>query len=1298
MLLSTRAGGLGLNLTAADTVIIFDSDWNPQNDLQAMARAHRIGQTRQVRVYRLLTAKTYEMHMFHSASLKLGLDRAVLAHQRQNSNPDEISSKRKSKAEREEQAKEIDLLLKKGAYDVFNDDDDKEAHKFMDTDIDQLLEESSRKVSYGATATNSLSSGLGSFSKASFVASTGEGDGKDVDLDDPDFWSKAVGLEAPPEEVDPNMALIIDDGSKRHRKQVQAFDPLREDAEAEQRRLEAIALKKQEEKEEKEQKKLEKFLRKEAEREAKEKAKREEKELKEKLKEKKLKAIKDQKDIKAKEVKKKVKEVRVVYNERKTDRKRALKRAEHEDPVFERVKQAWDTSQRIRVVNAILKFGFIRFCKIRHESNFTSLPIQDVEVFARAYVYQLGLQAALTLLSSIDCGKALDGDMNVIVHRSLHKVLGPLVGEGEGKDFDWICKAILTSLCMHMRIKSHEAFVRMPLTLAEPAFLYDLRQGVAIRSLHRLSFLSRLNSIIEEALDRTIHDVGREAMGQRGCLTDDYSTLDMDLKARYITMEELMYALSDKLSVSLESSYHPKCPPWWDRSCDLGLVIGTFFHGLGNYEAMRNDENLPFANKIKSYVMCNSAEAESYRRFELAADATKHVFDTALVTMKRKFQEQTHAAVAAVFAATRKSGDNKPAYLVKTQKMDDDDIVSIARLKDATVTAFRKPLDVSSKAGKKSLANNSLPLPDSKHLDYLLMQIVKNIESNSCPLETPKVHSQDKIQTQAKHMLGHGENTNVAISINQEVLHKATTLNHSNRTIRGKNQALFAGSLSGAEKKPQDDRSDYFLGAASQELASIAVGADSSRYQRGPYVPLIVTRFGLAGILLAEDSVIECLVNHIENGNSPDNHPSNTNIGDENKEESASNLSETTNGECRVAETQPPDDKQQSEEKQPPETQSAETQSIEKEATEKDATEKEADIKQQAWHYIKSDPALRASLCTTMLNGGYPSSDSNNSFTNISAELRLELNQNPSLLPPIPFCCLSSPTHTTACPFFSMEDAFGPVLKSASVNWPDKKESLDKYFQSILLPHCLKLCLTLAGEQTKVASAQGKTDVYLGRPSYENLSPLPDPFIPLEDHSEEAMAHAYAILRRTRLLKSIRFIVGGGIPLKVLTEFLRGPEWRSQAMGIPVWWCPWIHDLGLLVHAALYGLGSITTVLPLQLSLIKQHVRETFVDGTSDRKPFLPKCFLDQATREEINAWVEMHSEQFPTFHVVEHRLALMCSQLTVGTDAQYDNVPMFDEGGWPMVEDIASPGFLADMRACGSRCLLSDYERLSST
>jgi SWI/SNF-related matrix-associated actin-dependent regulator of chromatin subfamily A member 5 len=59
-LLSTRAGGLGINLTSADTVIIYDSDWNPQMDLQAMDRAYRIGQKNVVNVYRLITENTIE--------------------------------------------------------------------------------------------------------------------------------------------------------------------------------------------------------------------------------------------------------------------------------------------------------------------------------------------------------------------------------------------------------------------------------------------------------------------------------------------------------------------------------------------------------------------------------------------------------------------------------------------------------------------------------------------------------------------------------------------------------------------------------------------------------------------------------------------------------------------------------------------------------------------------------------------------------------------------------------------------------------------------------------------------------------------------------------------------------------------------------------------------------------------------------------------------------------------------------------------------------------------------------------
>ena len=77
-LLSTRAGGQGINLTAADTVVLFDSDWNPQQDLQAMDRAHRIGQTKPVIVYRLATRGSVEETLLLKADNKRKLEKLVI--------------------------------------------------------------------------------------------------------------------------------------------------------------------------------------------------------------------------------------------------------------------------------------------------------------------------------------------------------------------------------------------------------------------------------------------------------------------------------------------------------------------------------------------------------------------------------------------------------------------------------------------------------------------------------------------------------------------------------------------------------------------------------------------------------------------------------------------------------------------------------------------------------------------------------------------------------------------------------------------------------------------------------------------------------------------------------------------------------------------------------------------------------------------------------------------------------------------------------------------------------------------
>ena len=168
-LLCTRAGGVGINLTAADTVIIYDSDWNPQNDLQAQARCHRIGQTRPVKVYRLITRNSYEEVMFEKASLKLGLDQAVLSGIENN-------DKRKLTG------KEIAALLKHGAYGALESSSDADASKFCEDDIDTILERSSK-----VTTHTNVAEANSSFSQAHFAVQVG---GTDVSVDDPEFWSK----------------------------------------------------------------------------------------------------------------------------------------------------------------------------------------------------------------------------------------------------------------------------------------------------------------------------------------------------------------------------------------------------------------------------------------------------------------------------------------------------------------------------------------------------------------------------------------------------------------------------------------------------------------------------------------------------------------------------------------------------------------------------------------------------------------------------------------------------------------------------------------------------------------------------------------------------------------------------------------------------------------------------------------------------------------------------------------------------------------------------------------------------
>ncbi|KAK8943573.1 CHD3-type chromatin-remodeling factor PICKLE [Platanthera guangdongensis] len=126
-LLSTRAGGLGINLATADTVIIYDSDWNPHADLQAMARAHRLGQTNKVMIYRLVTRGTIEERMMQMTKKKMILEHLVVG---------------RLKAQTVNQ-EELDDIMRYGTKELFTDESEgsgkaRQIH-YDDGAIDRLL-------------------------------------------------------------------------------------------------------------------------------------------------------------------------------------------------------------------------------------------------------------------------------------------------------------------------------------------------------------------------------------------------------------------------------------------------------------------------------------------------------------------------------------------------------------------------------------------------------------------------------------------------------------------------------------------------------------------------------------------------------------------------------------------------------------------------------------------------------------------------------------------------------------------------------------------------------------------------------------------------------------------------------------------------------------------------------------------------------------------------------------------------------------------------------------------------------
>ncbi|XP_075715362.1 chromodomain-helicase-DNA-binding protein 3 isoform X2 [Rhinoderma darwinii] len=224
-LLSTRAGGLGINLATADTVIIYDSDWNPHNDIQAFSRAHRIGQANKVMIYRFVTRASVEERITQVAKRKMMLTHLVVR--------PGLGSKAGSMSKQE-----LDDILKFGTEELFKDEiesDNKEEDSsvihYDNGAIARLLDRNQDETE--DTEVQNMNEYLSSFKVAQYVVREEE---KMEELErevikqeenvDPDYWEKLLRHHYEQQQED--LARNLGKG-KRVRKQVNYNDAAQED-------------------------------------------------------------------------------------------------------------------------------------------------------------------------------------------------------------------------------------------------------------------------------------------------------------------------------------------------------------------------------------------------------------------------------------------------------------------------------------------------------------------------------------------------------------------------------------------------------------------------------------------------------------------------------------------------------------------------------------------------------------------------------------------------------------------------------------------------------------------------------------------------------------------------------------------------------------------------------------------------------------------------------------------------------------------------------------------------------------
>jgi hypothetical protein len=523
-------------------------------------------------------------------------------------------------------------------------------------------------------------------------------------------------------------------------------------------------------------------------------------------------------------------------------------------------------------------------------------------------------------------------------------------------------------------------------------------------------------------------ELGPEEIGKRGSPTRNPAELDVDMKAKLVTTEELSHAVG-RLMGTADTRQLCYPAPWWDRSCNLALVLGTFIHGLGSYESMGRDPQLPFSYKINAYTIVNPCYGNVMLAFNIALKEATSLFNV-------KNEASTEALQSNNIDASGANNGQVQADLVDEAKMNQykrgKDKLSLGLLVDTIsksfrASAFAKSSDVcdASLTGD-SLQDRRLMMPDGAVLDELLLSLVELIETN---MGIGFSSTLAEISEDSPFTLWELTETDVSLKTGASIGHVQSN--------------LFA-LPSFQESSSCVHRSAITISLEVESSSSVEILEEKQENR----VTLGVSRVGIAALMLSSKQTVCLLSEFLRSGS--------------------------------LLDCSPP------------------------------------------W---KDNQVLRQDICVTLLNVGLPLLMSEERFTSVHVDVLRALGSN-------------NVPNVEVAKFFTMES----FQKIADANIVNSCE-IASYLHDVLIPHCLRLAVR--GNDTNTSNgiddATKEKDPPLPkkvvkRPgtiiseieynedrvvsSYEEALALqhsthiPDPTLPLQAHSDQAICRAFAIIRR----------------------------------------------------------------------------------------------------------------------------------------------------------------------------------------